>query len=140
MDARVFTVALPVRFKHCDPAGIAFYPRLVEFANDTVESWFAELGVGFPVLIGERGLGVPAVTLNARFLKPCRHGEVLQGRLRPIRLGDRSLELGIVLAGPESDPRVKFDLTLVCVERNAVASRPWPEDLRAAISGWLTVE
>lgn len=137
MAPRVFTIPILVRFKHCDPAGIAFYPRLLEFANDTVEAWFAELGAGFPSLIGERGVGVPTVGLAARFLKPCRHGEALESRLTPVKLGDRSLDLRIVLAGPEGDPRAEFDITLVCVERDAVASRVWPEDVREAIEGWL---
>ena len=137
MAARVFTTPILVRFKHCDPAGIAFYPRLLEFANDTVEAWFAELGAGFPTLIGERGIGVPTVGLTARFLKPCRHGEVLESRLTPVKLGGRSLELRIVLAGPEGEARAEFDITLVCVERDAVASRAWPEDVRAAIEVWL---
>jgi 4-hydroxybenzoyl-CoA thioesterase len=137
MAARVFTTPMPLLFKHCDPAGIAFYPRLVEFANDTVEAWFAALGAPFPILIGERGIGVPAVALNARFLKPCRHGEVLESRLQPMKLGERSMELRIVLAGPKGDPRAEFDLTLVCVERDAVAARAWPEDVRAAVEDWL---
>lgn len=137
MTARIFTAPVTVRFKHCDPAGIAFYPRLLEFANDTVEAWFAELGVGFPVLIGERGIGVPTVALAARFLKPCRYGEVLEARLRPTGLGERSLGLRLVLAGPAGDSRAEFDITLVCVDRAAVTSRPWPEDLRMAMKGWL---
>ena len=29
--------------------------------------------------------------------------------------------------------RAAFDITLVCVERDAVASRAWPEDLAAAM-------
>jgi 4-hydroxybenzoyl-CoA thioesterase len=137
MAARIFTTPMPVLFKHCDPAGIAFYPRLVEFANDTVEAWFAALGAPFPALIGERGIGVPAVTLNARFLKPCRHGEMLESRLRPVKLGERSMDLRIMLAGPEGDPRAEFDLTLVCVERDAVAARVWPEDVREAVRAWI---
>jgi len=137
---RVFTLPILVRFKHCDPAGIAFYPRLLEFANDTVESWFAAMGAGFPRLIGERGIGVPTVALNARFLKPCRHGETLQSRLTPIKLGERSLDLRVVLAGPDGQPRAEFDITLVCVARDAVASRAWPEDVRAAVGARLEAD
>jgi len=139
MTARIFTTPILVRFKHCDPAGIAFYPRLCEFANDTVEAWFAELGVGFPELIGQRGLGVPTVALTARFLKPCRHGETLEARLQPVKLGDRSLTLALPLAAPDGDARAEFDITLVCVDRDTVTSQPWPEDLNRAIKLWLDI-
>jgi acyl-CoA thioesterase FadM len=45
--------------------------------------------------------------------------------------------LGIVLTGPDDETRAEFDLTLVCVERDAVASRGWPEDVRSAIEAWM---
>jgi len=135
--APVFTAPIAVRFKHCDPAGIAFYPRLFEFANDMVEAWFAALGVGFPELIGRRGLGAPTVKIAAEFRKPCRYGETLEGRLRPIALGQRSMELRIELAGPEGETRASFDVTLVCVNKDAVKSRAWPEDLREGVRAWL---
>ena len=38
--------SLPIRFRHCDAAGIVFYPRYFEMMNDLVEDWFAELGMG----------------------------------------------------------------------------------------------
>lgn len=138
MDAQpVFATPITVRFKHCDPAGIAFYPRLFEFANDTVEAWFAALGVGFPELIGVRGLGVPTVEISARFLKPCRYGERLESRLRLKALGARSANLTVVLAGPAGETRAEFDIVLVCVDRDAVSARPWPDDLASAMRAWL---
>ncbi len=137
MTGPVFTTPIIVRFKHCDPAGIAFYPRLFEFANDTVETWFAELGVGFPQLIGERGVGVPTVTATARFLKPCRYGDVLESRLRVAALGERSMDLKLALTGPQGETRAEFDITLVCVDKAAVTSRPWPGDVRGALQAWL---
>ena len=37
-----------VLFKHCDPAGIVFYPRYFEMVNDCVEAFFDEaLGLPF---------------------------------------------------------------------------------------------
>lgn len=137
MTARQFTAPIVVRFKHCDPAGIAFYPKLLEFANDLVEGWYAAMGVPFPVLIGELGIGVPTVALAARFTKPCRYGEALEGRLAPRAIGERSCQIDVSLVGPEGDVRAAFDITLVCVERDAVASRAWPEDLAAAMKAWL---
>ena len=35
-----FTVTQRVRFQHCDPAGIVFYPRYFEMLNATIEEWF----------------------------------------------------------------------------------------------------
>ena len=34
-----FTLTQKVLFKHCDPAGIVFYPRYFEMINDCVEAF-----------------------------------------------------------------------------------------------------
>jgi len=55
-----FTLQQKVRFQHCDPAGIVFYPRYFEMINATVEEWFAQrLGVPFETLHGALGAAVP---------------------------------------------------------------------------------
>ena len=39
---RAFDRVILIRFQHCDPAGIVFYPRFFEFTNQVVEDWFEE--------------------------------------------------------------------------------------------------
>ena len=47
-----FTFLQKVQFKHCDPAGIVFYPRFIEMINDAVEAMFDEaIGWPFEVLL-----------------------------------------------------------------------------------------
>ena len=38
-----FTYKQKVLFKHCDPAGIVFYPRFFEMINDAVEALFSDV-------------------------------------------------------------------------------------------------
>ena len=45
--AAPFISQVEVRFRHCDPAGIVFYPRYFEMINDFVEEWF-DKGMGLP--------------------------------------------------------------------------------------------
>ena len=45
--AAPFVSQVEVRFRHCDPAGIVFYPRYFEMINDFVEEWF-DKGMGLP--------------------------------------------------------------------------------------------
>ena len=59
-----------MRFGHCDPAGIVYYPRYFEMLNELVEDWFAQaLGLPFDVLIGQRRIGMPTAQLDTRFLR-----------------------------------------------------------------------
>lgn len=84
-----------IRFRHCDPAGIVFYPRYLEIVNDTVEDWFEHMGFAFKTMQERFGAGVPTVNLNVRFASPCRQGDRLQLSLVCHRLGDSSIVLGI---------------------------------------------
>jgi 4-hydroxybenzoyl-CoA thioesterase len=67
-----------IRFQHCDPAGIVFYPRYVEMLRATVEDWFAEaLGTSFAKIHGEMRTAIPVVSLSIDFRQASRLDEVL---------------------------------------------------------------
>jgi 4-hydroxybenzoyl-CoA thioesterase len=127
-----FVFAQKVRFQHCDPAGIVFYPRYFEMLNATVEEWFAtRLGLGFAEIHGPMRAGVPTAALSAEFRAPSRLGETLDFALSPVRLGRSSCELRVA-ATCGGRPRVAFASTLVWIDADG-RPRPWPEALRAKI-------
>lgn len=130
----VFTYQHKVLFQHCDPAGIVFYPRYFEMVNATVEAWFAErLGVPFEQVHGPMEAAVPMVAMDIHFLAPSRHGEVLEFRLQPTRIGRSSLGLEIG-AWCQGARRVAIEATAVFTTKGAGRSAPWPELLRAPIT------
>lgn len=138
--APVFERELVVRFGHCDPAGIVFYPRYFEMLNAFVEDWFADaLGLPFDTLIGQRGLGLPTAQLDTRFLRVSRHGERLRQRLAVERVGGASLALRIDFTGGDG-PRVEFRQVLVCTSLATHRPVPLPDDLRAALARFGALE
>ena len=89
-----FTRTYLIRFAHCDPAGIVFFPRYFDLFNDHVEDWFGEaLGCGFPALHGTRRMGVPTVHLDCNFANPSRHGDRVEFALQVTRVGQASIHL-----------------------------------------------
>jgi len=122
-----------VRFGHCDPAGIVFYPRYFEMLNALVEDWFTEgLGVDYAQLLGPRRIGMPSVRLLADFKRVSRMGDRLCQRIRITRLGRTSLALAIAFEGPDG-LRVAFEQVLVCTSLETHRPTPFPDDLRAAL-------
>jgi 4-hydroxybenzoyl-CoA thioesterase len=121
-----FTKQKVVRFSHCDPAGIVFYPRYVELCNEMVEDWFAD-GLGFPLhrFQQELRLTIPAVRLEAEFVRTSTHGDVLDFTLTVRALGRSSLSLDVA-AHCEGKERVRFSLKLVLVSLDTM--RPVPID------------
>jgi len=129
-----FTLQQKVRFQHCDPAGIVFYPRYFEMVTAMVEEWFAQrLGVPFETLHGPLGAAVPTVSMTVEFNAPSRLGDVLEFRLRPARIGRSSVGLSIA-AYCGAEKRLSMESTLVFTRAGASKPDSWPEDLRARIS------
>jgi 4-hydroxybenzoyl-CoA thioesterase len=133
-----FSRDILIRFQHCDPAGIVFYPRYFEMVNQVIEDWFAEaLGMSFQQMHIELGLGVPAVHLECDFVKASRIGEVVRFDLSVKRLGTKSFEL-TVAGNLGGDLRLKVNVTLCCVQLgDNLVSMPIPPTLKSKMEGYL---
>jgi 4-hydroxybenzoyl-CoA thioesterase len=119
----------PVLFRHCDPAGIVFYPRYFEMLNDCIEAWFdARLGWAWSGLHGPEGLGVPTVAVDVHFAAPSRHGDRLVFTLEVTKVGRTSVGLRIVACCGE-EVRLTAAQTLVCIAKATGRPVAWPEDI-----------
>src|SRR4030065_467548 len=82
-----------VRFSHCDPAGIVFYPQYFIMFNGLVEDWFNQgVGGNYARTITEHRLGFPIVKLECDFIAPSKIGEIITLALKLERLGNSSME------------------------------------------------
>ena len=122
-----------IRFHHCDPAGIVFYPQYFVLFNELVEDWFNQgLQCNYADMVYKERLGTPMVNLRAEFLSPSQIGETLRLSLTVRRIGRSSLELEVDgTAG--GNLRVRAFLTVVLANVDARRSVPIPPDLRRRI-------
>ena len=127
-----FTRDLPIRFEHCDAAGIIFYPRFFALVNEAVEDWFAHLGHSFKTLHIDQRKGVPAVRFEAEFVGAVRLGDSLHQELGVDSIGTSSLNLKHI-ASVDQRTVARFDQTIVFTDLAQMKSEPWPADLRRAI-------
>lgn len=134
-----FTAEVLVRFADCDPAGIVFYPRLLEMFNNLVEDWCSDgLKFSFDNIVIQHGWGLPTVHLEADFVAPCRMGEVLTAKLFVRKIGRSSLNADIVLCGPDQTDRVRGKVVLVLIDRQEHRAIAFPDDLRNRIMAVVT--
>lgn len=126
-----YSMAQKVLFKHCDPAGIVFYPRFFEMINDAVEAMFAEL-LDWPFETLHGAGAVPTAEFNVRFKSPARHGDQLILGLTLNRLGRSSLALTTRAMCAD---RLVFeaDQVLVCTGPTGKPTA-WPADIHAKIT------
>lgn len=119
-----------IRFAHVDPAGIAYYPRLVEMVDGAVEDWSRQLmGAGRAETHLRDRRGLPCVALTMRFTAPCRLDEVLRLAVRVAAVGASSADL-LVCATTDEAPRFEAELRVVLTDLDAMRAVPWPDGWR----------
>jgi 4-hydroxybenzoyl-CoA thioesterase len=129
-----FESSKPIRFHHCDPAGIVFYPEYFVLFNELVEDWFNEgLGIDFARYhtVGRRG--VPAVHVECDFVQPSQVGEMLRMRLSVKKVGTSSLTLAIE-AGVGEAVRVRATLVVVHASLDTLRAVPFTPEFRAKLA------
>ena len=133
-----FSKTILIRFKHCDPAGIVFYPRYFEMLNDFVEDWFLSMDWDFARLHGEKHQGIPTVKIEAEFIAASRLGETLEFGLELLHLGKSSFDLAYV-AFCHAELRFKARAKLVYIsdDGKSISSMPIPEILRGKMRSYL---
>lgn len=128
--SRPFQVSYPVRFGHCDPAGIAYYPRYFELCDAAIEDWTeSALGVSRRTLHLELRLALPTVDLHATFSAPSRMGDLLDIGIAVLRLGNSSIVLEAEITSGGTD-RLLVTHTQVLTDMNTMKSQPWPPKWR----------
>ena len=136
LPTAVWSVAVPIRFRHCDPAGIVFTPRYFDILNEAVEQFFGDaLGLDYYQLITERKIGLGYAHASCEFMKPSRMGEVLHVAVLVDRIGGSSytLVLPVLKDGVEV---LRGRLVTVTTRLETLNSCPIPADIRTALEGY----
>lgn len=126
-----------IRFNHCDPAAIIFYPQYFVLFHELMEDWFNEaLDTNYGEYIRSARLGVPAVRADCEFLSQSRLGDVVRFQLEPIRLGNSSLSFEGEAWGSD-ELRARARITVVQTSLDSRRAVPFDARLRANIARFV---
>jgi len=137
MPGRVSRRRVKVEFGDCDPAQIAYYPNLIAWVDHSTHRLFESAGFSVRDLQVSRGIQVPVVGLNVRFLRPATWGDEIDIDSHIARWGSKSFDvqhrITNVAAG---DAVAEATETRVCVKLNRehpkqIVGLVIPDDLRA---------
>ena len=128
-----FERTLTIRFSHCDPAGIVFYPRYFVLFNDLIEDWITHaLGIPYAELLGRRRTGLPSVSVKSQFHAISRMGDEVQLGLTLDRIGRTSIRLSLGCR-QGTEQRVQIQQVLVATDLDSHRPIAIPDDLRRAM-------
>ena len=126
----MFTTDKLIRFQHCDPAGIVFYPQYFYLLSEAMEDFMAAAGHPHDRQVRARH-GWPIVKLEVDFVRMSRDGDRVAIDVIVKRIGGASLALDYVIRGDDGD-RLRAPTTLVYVDLAADKPMPIPQDIRDA--------
>lgn len=142
-----FIAPTTILFRHCDVAGIVFYPRFVEMLNDVIERWFEEaLGCPFREMHLQRNAGIPTVRLEVDYKAPASLGDVVEYNLTVREIRNSAFSVRVVgMLGETTVMEARS--TLVWTRsgsafkgEGAMKSLPIPDDIRANMKKFLEVD
>ena len=131
-----FTRSVAIRFSHCDPAGIVYFPHYFDLFNGVIEDWYTQqLGFDYAELIMGSKYGFPFVHIDCDFKIPSRMGDVIDLTLLVERVGRSSLGIAIVchLDGLE---RLRAHMVTAMMSLETRQPVPLPQALRDKIEAY----
>jgi 4-hydroxybenzoyl-CoA thioesterase len=132
-----FRGTYPVRFAHCDPAGIGYYPRLLEIVDAAIEDWTdACIGITRSHMHVTLGFALPTVDLHVTFVRPCRLGETLDIVVAGADPGRSSIGLTATISCA-GEPRFAATYVQVLTDGDGKAMA-WPEAWHARLGSGTT--
>jgi acyl-CoA thioester hydrolase len=120
----------PVRFVECDQQGVVFNAHYLVWADEAVNTWWADRGVDWPALIA-RGLDYFVVASAQQWRASARWGDVVDVDAELAELGRSSATVRFVVRVGE---RVCCEIRTTYVCTLDGRSTPWPEEVRARLT------
>jgi 4-hydroxybenzoyl-CoA thioesterase len=130
-----FITSKLIRFHHCDPAGIVFYPQFYYLLHEAQEDFLAHIGFPEHVMINS-GFGVPIVDMKTRFMAMCRNGDQVDISLGLSKLGNSSIGMNYEIRRGQT---IAIQAEAVVVYSSLPEGKPQrlPDDLRRALLPFL---
>ena len=125
----MFQTQILVRFGDLDAAGIAYYPRLVNFLHEAFEDFFVgHVGTPYPLVFKE-GIAFPTVKIEMEFLSPVHYGDRVDIAVVVEEVGRSSVRIRYE-ASVAGKPVFKARNTAVVVDMKTFKSMRLPDALR----------
>lgn len=127
-----FTHSLRVRFVECDPQGIVFNARYLEYFDVALtELWREALG-GYDAIMDAHDVDIVVAEVTVRYLTPLRFDDVFELRVTCERLGTTSM-LTAIAVERDGERIAEGEMRHVFTARSSGEKTAIPAPIRAAL-------
>lgn len=125
-----FVVTRTVKWGECDPAGIIYTPRALDWVTEAVEEWFRDVGGIHWMTFRNRGHGAPTVHASLDFLKPMPPNMTFDIIVLVEKVGASSLTFRVVVEDADGARYIGARFVSVIMDFGTGRAMPMPEELR----------
>jgi acyl-CoA thioesterase FadM len=119
-----------VRFGDADPAGIIFYPRLIDLAHGVVENLIRHSAIGWSAWFDSPTHAMPIRKAEADFLRPMGAGESFKARAGIEKVGETSVTIDVAFRNNQGEVAARVRTVHVCVDKSTGQPTKLPDDIR----------
>ena len=131
---RPLRIRQTVSWGHCDPAGIIYTPRVLDYAMETLEAWNRDvLGVSWIKLNKELSMGFPTVRAELDFVSPPAVDDVVILNLDVLDVGRSSLTTQVTGHNDAGRDYFRVKLVSCLISVPEYASKEIPAEFRQQI-------
>jgi 4-hydroxybenzoyl-CoA thioesterase len=132
LPSRAFRATRSIRFSDCDPAGIAYTPRIVDLMNGAIEDAFpGRLGLDYHQLIRDDRLGLGYARVDCDFFRPLAMGDEVVATVLIAAVGGASATWRLHLHLGEQEA-ARGELVMVTTSLTSHRAVRLPDAVRAA--------
>lgn len=106
----MFEIKRTVYFSDCDPAGILFYVKALEFCHSAYEEFINSFHLNLDFWANEN-FAVPVKSTEAKYIRAIKYSEIITIKLKVLELRNSSFSIGYLIQSEKGE---------TCVEANSV--------------------
>ncbi len=111
-----FKYVFRVRYAECDPQGVVFNGRYIEYVDVAFTEYIRAIFGGYEALL-EQGLDMQVVNLNVAWKNSARADDVLVASVSTNKIGNTSISLGVSLVRhADNTPIANIDVVYVMLD------------------------
>ena len=127
---------LRVRYAECDPQGVVFNSRYLEYFDVALTELWREAVGPYEEVMAEEGIDLLVAEAGIRYRRPLRFDEEFELRASVRRLGETSTTIAIAIEC-EGELVAEGELRHVFVRRGSAEKTAIPERVRVALAPYV---
>jgi YbgC/YbaW family acyl-CoA thioester hydrolase len=136
--ARTFQSRIMVQWADVDIAGIMYFAAYQRAAERAEMDFFTEIGFPYNRVFTDYDIWLPRVHVEADYHKPALMGDWLRLRTHITHVGASSIKWETVVFNERTNEAgAVIRLTVACMDRRSLKSRPLPAEIRSALVACL---